>query len=91
MNYLTQGGLTETKFNLLIKLTSLRSSDQVNALFAYCVKGHSQETAINTYDVNKSNFNRAFKILNEAVRIVELIKDEDWQKFKSEKRQLEQV
>lgn len=85
MNYLMQGGETEERLALLIKLTSIRSEDIKYALVDHLVKGMPDATAASLNDVPQSNFNRAFNKLNEVAETVERIKELDWDKFKPNK------
>ncbi|MCB5226244.1 adhesin biosynthesis transcription regulatory family protein [Alishewanella sp. 16-MA] len=79
MKYLTQGGESQERFDLLISLTRISSDDIKYALKHYLVTGLDEVTAAALNEVPLSNFTRALKKLNQAAATVERIKELDWQ------------
>jgi hypothetical protein len=86
MKYITQGGESIERFTLLLQLTNITSEPIIEALKDHLVTGLADATAASINCVPQSNFNRAFKSLNETATIVEKIKELDWAKFKSVNR-----
>lgn len=85
MRYLTQGGQTAERLELLFSLTRIASDDIKAALSDYLVRGLSDATASRLNGVAQSNFNRALNGLEEVAATVERIKEVDWRNIKSVK------
>lgn len=85
MRYLLQGGESEARVKLLLKLTNIRSEDVIAALDDHLVKGVNDTMAAAFNGIQLSNFTRALAKLNEVAGTVEQIKDLDWAKLKSVK------
>lgn len=81
MKYLHAGNQSQNRFNLLLRLTSIRSEDIRGALEDHLVKGHQLEAAAAFNGVPVSNVIRVVDKLEEVAGIVEQIKDEDWERF----------
>ncbi|WP_396180192.1 PapB/FocB family fimbrial expression transcriptional regulator [Flavobacterium sp.] len=84
MRYLTQGGQTAERLQLLFSLTRIASDDIKAALSDYLVRGLSDATASSLNGVAQSNFNRALNGLEEVAATVERIKEIDWRHLKSD-------
>lgn len=76
MNYLLSGGFNPKVLDLLLQLTNIKSDDVKAALHDHLCRGMSRELAASVNYVDKSNFNRAYRTLNEKAKTVELIKEE---------------
>lgn len=74
MRYLTQGGQTAERFQLLLSLTKISSESTIDALSDYLVRGLSDATASALNGVSQSNFNRALTGLEKVAATVEQIK-----------------
>lgn len=85
MRYLTQGGESQQRFELLLQLTRIASDDVKYALKDHLVTGLAESTAASLNGVKLSNFKRALDSLNESAAIVEQIKQLDWARFRSVK------
>lgn len=85
MRYLTQGGQTAERLQLLFSLTRIASDDIKAALNDYLVLGVSDATASRLNGVAQSNFSRALNGLEEVAATVERIKEIDWRHLKSDK------
>lgn len=85
MRYLTQGGQTAERLELLFSLTRIASDDIKAALNDYLVRGLPDATASSLNGVAQSNFNRALNGLEEVAATVERIKEIDWRNLKSDK------
>ena len=85
MRFLTQGGQTAERLELLFSLTRIASDDIKAALSDYLVRGLSDATASSLNGVAQSNFNRALNGLEEVAATVERIKEIDWRNLKSVK------
>lgn len=85
MRYLTQGGQSVERLDLLFSLTRIASDDIKAALSDYLVRGLSDAAASSLNGVAQSNFNRALNGLEEAAATVERIKEIDWRSLKSVK------
>jgi len=83
MRYITQGGESPERYELLISLTRISSEDIKAALKDYLVTGLADATAAAVNGVPLSNFTRALKTLNDTAATVEKIKELDWARFKS--------
>lgn len=83
MRYITQGGESSERYELLISLTRINSEDIKAALKDYLVTGLADATAAAVNGVPLSNFTRALKTLNDTAATVEKIKELDWARFKS--------
>lgn len=83
MRYITQGGESPERYELLISLTRISSEDIKAALKDYLVTGLTDATAAAVNGVPLSNFTRALKTLNDTAATVEKIKELDWARFKS--------
>lgn len=81
IKHLHSGNQSTSRLDNLIKLTSIRSENIVSALHDHLVKGHPLETSALINDVPEKNLKRAVNTLEDAARIVEAIKDEDWAHF----------
>ena len=77
MKVLLQGHESAKRVELLLSLTRIESENQIKALKLHLTNGASEAFAASTYGVNKSNFSRALKTLNDTAQIVEKIKDID--------------
>lgn len=82
MKHLHAGNQSQNRFNLLLRLTSIRSEAIQGALEDHLVKGHQLEAASAFNDVPVSNVMRAVDKLEEVAGIVEDIKAEDWDRFR---------
>jgi hypothetical protein len=85
MNYLLSGYESHERFNLLMKLTKIKSEDVIEALREHLVRGSDEKFSYELNSVSQSNFNRAIVRLNEVVCIVERIKEIDLAPVKSVK------
>lgn len=85
MRFLTQGGQTAERLELLFSLTRIASDDIKAALSDHLVRGLSDATASSLNGVAQSNFNRALNSLEEIAATVERIKEVDWRNLKSVK------
>lgn len=85
MRYLTQGGESKPRFQLLLQLTKISSENLQDALQDYLCHGYSDTSAAALNGVQLPNFNRALKTLNDVAAIIEQVKDLDWQHLKSVK------
>lgn len=83
MRYITQGSESQERFELLLSRTDIRSDNIKAALKDHLVTGLADSVAAAINGVSQSNFNRAFKALNEVAETVEKIKELDWARFKS--------
>ena len=83
MKYLSQGGESRARFDLLLSLTKISSEPLQDALSDYLVKGFGDCAAAAMNGVQLSNFNRALVTLNQVAATVERIKELDWQHLKS--------
>ncbi|MFC4654357.1 PapB/FocB family fimbrial expression transcriptional regulator [Rheinheimera marina] len=83
MNYLTQGGETAERLNLLLALTKITSDDVKTALADYLVTGLSDATAANLNGLSHSNLKRALAKLQAVAATVEKIKELDWRHLKN--------
>ena len=83
MRYITQGGESQERYELLISLTRISSEDIKAALKDYLVTGLADTTAAAVNGIPLSNFTRALKTLNDTAATVEKIKELDWARFKS--------
>jgi hypothetical protein len=81
MKYLFIGSQSEQRFELLLSLTRINSDDVVSALYDHLVKGASENSAAIINGISMSNFNRAFKKLNEVAAAVERVKEIDLRKL----------
>lgn len=77
MKYLFIGSQSEQRFELLLSLTRINSDDVVAALYDHLVKGATESSAAIINGISMSNFNRAFKKLNDVAEAVERIKEID--------------
>ncbi len=77
MKYLFIGSQSEQRFELLLSLTRINSDDVVAALYDHLVKGATESSAAIINGISMSNFNRAFKKLNDVAETVERIKEID--------------
>ncbi|WP_445425210.1 PapB/FocB family fimbrial expression transcriptional regulator [Alishewanella sp. HL-SH06] len=85
MKYITQGGESKERYELLISLTRISSEDVKAALKDYLVIGLADATAAAINGVQLSNFTRALNTLNTVASTVEQIKELDWARLKSVK------
>lgn len=85
MRYITQGGESPERYELLISLTRISSEDIKAALKDYLVTGLADATAAAINGVQLSNFTRALKTVNDIAATVEQIKELDWARVKSVK------
>lgn len=85
MKYITQGGESAERYQLLISLTRISSEDVKAALKDYLVIGLADATAAAINGVQLSNFTRALNTLNTVASTVEQIKELDWARLKSVK------
>lgn len=83
MKYLFIGSQSEQRFELLLSLTRINSDDVVAALYDHLVKGATESSAAIINGISMSNFNRAFKKLNDVAEAVERIKEIDLRTRKS--------
>jgi hypothetical protein len=83
MNYLLSGYESHERFNLLMKLTKIKSEDVIEALREHLVRGSDEKFSYEVNGVSQSNFNRAIVRLNEVACIVEKIKEIDLNQVKS--------
>lgn len=74
MRYITQGGESLQRFELLLKLTRIASDDVKDALKDHLVTGLAESTAASVNGVKLSNFKRALDSLNDSAAVVEQIK-----------------
>ncbi|MCK7458465.1 adhesin biosynthesis transcription regulatory family protein [Idiomarina aminovorans] len=81
MKYLFIGSQSERRFELLLSLTRINSDDVVAALYDHLVKGATESSAAIINGISMSNFNRAFKKLNDVAEAVEHIKEIDFRKL----------
>ena len=81
MKYLFIDSQSEQRFELLLSLTRINSDDVVSALYDHLVKGASENSAAIINGISMSNFNRAFKKLNEVAAAVERVKEIDLRKL----------
>lgn len=77
MKYLFIGSQSEQRFEMLLSLTRINSDDVVAALYDHLVKGATESSAAIINGISMSNFNRAFKKLNDVAEAVERIKEID--------------
>lgn len=73
INPLLQGGETEERFNIILGLSSIRSSEIIQALRHHYVHGVSTECLM----VDAGNFNRSKNILGAIACQIERIKEID--------------
>ena len=78
MKSLLAGCESAERFELLIKLTKIKSEGILNALEDHLVRGFTEDLASIKNGVPQSNFNRALSSLDAANEIVEKIKALDW-------------
>lgn len=83
MRYLTQGGQTTERLQLLLSLTRISSENTIDALSDYLVRGLADSTASALNGVSQSNFNRALAGLEKVAATVEQIKQLDRSAAKS--------
>lgn len=62
--------MTNEQFDLLLKLTSIRSEAIVNAARAVLVGGDSQKQAATAYGVNEGQLSRRLGAIREAEEVV---------------------
>ena len=86
MKYLFIGSQSEQRFEMLLSLTRINSDDVVAALYDHLVKGATESSAAIINGISMSNFNRAFKKLNDVAEAVERIKEIDLRTRQSVKR-----
>ena len=77
MKYLFIGSQSEQRFEMLLSLTRINSDDVIAALYDHLVKGATESSAAIINGISMSNFNRAFKKLNDMAEAVERIKEID--------------
>ena len=82
MLVLAQGQESKKRVKLLLKLTKIESENIQSALLEYLCTGLTIDDAAMLNDVPRQNFCRALKRLNDVARIVEQIKELDWEQFK---------
>ncbi len=85
MKYLTQGGQSTQRLQLLLSLTKITSENVRDALHDYLVRGFGDAMAASLNDVKPSNFNRALASLEQVAATVERIKELDLSVLKSVK------
>lgn len=82
MRYLTQGGETAERLELLLSLTKITSEPVQDALADHLVRGLSDATAAGINGVTQSNLKRALDSLELVAATVERIKEIDWRHLK---------
>lgn len=82
---LLQGMESAEKLKLIISLTSIRSEPQIKALERHFVIGFSVANCAQIEGITVSNFQRAIDKVQAVSKIVDEIKEIDWERFKSEK------
>ena len=74
MKYLFSGTMSVEKAETLISLTNIRSDAVIGCVIGYLCNGHSEALAIVGSGVDKGNFNKAMKKLNEVAEKIEKYK-----------------
>ena len=76
---LYKGSESDTRFNLLLEGTGLRSEDMIGALRDYLVRGIDRKSACALNNIsNTSNFERDLGKLEKFADLVERIKEHDY-------------
>jgi hypothetical protein len=81
MKYLIQGGESSKRIALLLSLTRIDSKAIREALEDHYVLGVQDIVAVARHSVDRGNFTRAQKRLENVAATVEQIKELDWAKF----------
>lgn len=85
MNVLIHGGESLKRVESLLKLVtfkaSAKSDDMKEAIKSYLVGGMSQSATFTMHNVDRNNFLRKLAEVNEAAKIVESIKEDDWDEY----------
>ncbi len=82
-----QGLETVERLELVISLTSIRSQPQIDALRRYFVGGVNISACAALSDLTESNLQRAIKRVQAVDDTIEHIKELDWARFKSPKKE----
>lgn len=85
MSKLLQGMESKRKIAALISLTSLRAESTIDGFYSYYCNGVPFKTTIALHGLTQGNFSRDCKVLEQAMAVVTVIEEEDWERFKSEK------
>lgn len=83
MRYLTQGGQSAERLELLLQLTSISSEPVKDALADHLVRGLADATSDSLNGITQANFNRALKTLEAVATKVERIKEIDWRHLRT--------
>ncbi|MBO1894193.1 hypothetical protein HNW13_000035 [Shewanella sp. BF02_Schw] len=81
MKYLIQGGESLQRLQLLLSLTRMDSECMREALEDHYVLGFQDVAAVARNDIDRGNFTRAQKRLEQVAATVEQLKELDWAHF----------
>ena len=78
MHCLQKSSQTQTRLNLLLALSKIKSENIKNALSDYLVRGINKTAAAALNNVPAPNLTKALQTLSEKAETVEKIKEHDW-------------
>lgn len=83
MVYYIPGGESDARFDLILQLTKIESDDLITAMRKHVVQGLPIARAACAPYVDESNLRRALKSFNDALTIIEKVKELDYAKLQT--------
>ncbi len=90
MRHISRGSETTVRLDLLLTMCGFKSTNTINALHDYLVKGYPMPVACTSNDIkNMSNLERDIKKVNKVAEFVVKIEEYDWGKKGKSQSQIE--